>query len=714
MIGGRTDIIDFEMLNRRAFFSSAAALGSQASAQRPIPNGETARTAAPAAMFRGENNIREEDHFGIINGHITVGVNYRDVAGIGGMYAPPYASTDFLLEMRLNGTRVPTAEYSWTPVEVRRRGRTGSLDVATETLLLHGRRAGIIAITLTNHGAAANVPLQFEIRGSFDRVAMWGFPRPQTQKQATTAEADPHRVIRSNSAGGFAIGCNAPNLTWEPWSSHWETRVNIAPGASRVIHVAFAMGSQSQAAEAVEAALSDPVAAARGARQGLQQEFDALHARLPVFEAADERLTSYYRTSARHLILNRWRVPEFVLNPYYGTGSIKGGCVGCYLWDYGLVPELWPLFDPEANRKHIKQFLNVDIGRHFLFNPIDGKGDGPWYPVNQEKIIKLIYSHVLLTGETDFLSERVADKTVLEWAIHHATLLDSPGAVQLADYGVNKSHLELRRQYGYSHFVPDLNGQRCNNFIMAATLADLAGTPRPDLRQRAAALRELLKARLWDAAKRWFAFEDAAGQREFRYTNILYLLIGTHALDRECEEGLVSHLNEREFLSEYGIHSMAKHDPAYDQVDIDHGGGGSYVAFPPSIAQQLYAGGFPDQAADVLRRTLWWAERMPFWGDSLVANQIEYRKDTPLQCAVDASAGVQCILYGMFGIRVDPAGQVTVNPTPPPYSPAIALRGVRLRGLTFDARADRAGFEVRLEGKTLRSKIGVPLQLPKA
>jgi len=77
----------------------------------------------------------------------------------------------------------------------------------------------------------------------------------------------------------------------------------------------------------------------------------------------------------------------------------------------------------------------------------------------------------------------------------------------------------------------------------------------------------------------------------------------------------------------------------------------------------------------------------------------------------DAAAGAQCILFGMFGIRVDPKGQVTVNPAPPSYSPKIELRAVRLRGLTFDVSADRKSFEVRASGQTLRSKIGTPVQL---
>ena len=30
--------------------------------------------------------------------------------------------------------------------------------------------------------------------------------------------------------------------------------------------------------------------------------------------------------------MNKWEVPEFKLNPYYSTGSVKGGCVCNYLW----------------------------------------------------------------------------------------------------------------------------------------------------------------------------------------------------------------------------------------------------------------------------------------------------------------------------------------------------------------------------------------------
>ena len=51
--------------------------------------------------LRGERNITGENDFGIANGRATIGVNYGDVASISGYFAPPYASSDFVLEMRL-------------------------------------------------------------------------------------------------------------------------------------------------------------------------------------------------------------------------------------------------------------------------------------------------------------------------------------------------------------------------------------------------------------------------------------------------------------------------------------------------------------------------------------------------------------------------------------------------------------------------------------
>jgi len=310
------------------------------------------------------------------------------------------------------------------------------------------------------------------------------------------------------------------------------------------------------------------------------------------------------------------------------------------------------------------------------------------------------------------LNEVINGKSILEWAIFNATYRDdmSRPAV-LVDYGKKVSHLELRRQYTYEQVLPDLNGKRYENYRMAWHLSRAAGKPDVQLQARLEPLRALLKESLWSPRDRWFYYDSEAGGKQLRYTNIIYLLFGTGVLDKEQEIGLLSHLNEQEFLSDYGLHSMSKRDPAYDQVDIDHGGGGSYVAFPACIAESFYKAGYPHPAEDILRRTLWWAERLPFWGDSLVANEIEYRRDTPLQSDIAASAGAQSIIFGMFGIKVTPEGSVEVNPKPPQWSPSIRLNGVHLRGRTFDVAANANSYEVSVGGKVLRGRVGQPTHL---
>jgi len=177
---------------------------------------------------------------------------------------------------------------------------------------------------------------------------------------------------------------------------------------------------------------------------------------------------------------------------------------------------------------------------------------------------------------------------------------------------------------------------------------------------------------------------------------------------------LISHLNEREFLSEYGLHSISKLDAAFDQADVDHGGGGSYVAFPAAISEALYKGGYDKVAADILERTLWWGERMPYWPDSVVANQIEYRRDTPLQCAFDASAGAQCVVFGMCGVRVESSGDVVVNPRPPHFSQQISLKRLKIRGRSIDIAVDRSRYEVVVDGRRISSTVGRPVVIPAA
>ena len=448
------------------------------------------------------------------------------------------------------------------------------------------------------------------------------------------------------------------------------------------------------------------------AQAAWQRKAQDLFEKLPTLHAQDKRLEAFYNRSLLHLLLNQWRVPEFKLQPYYSTGSMIGGCACSYLWDFGNNHHVFSLYDPAAQREHIKAFLSIDLTKHFAFLPITGQAYGPWYYINQEKIIFHIYHYVLNTGDVRFLFEKVNGKTIVDHVVEQALVGDdlSKDAV-LVDYGDGNHHLELRREYRYDHVLPDMNGRRYAYYLAADELCRMAGKATVNLRNRAEAIKRLLRRTLWSPKHNWFFWLDAKGKKHLRYTVQMFKLIGSPVLDADQERGLLSHLNEDEFLSDYGLHSMSKKDPAYDQVDIDNGGGGCCSCFIGPIVKKLYRAGRPDRAEDILRRVLWWGDRLPYWSDSLVANRKDYRRDTPLQNAIGSVSAAQGIMFGMFGLNVDVDGRITVNPRPPRFSPRIALHGLRLRGRRMDLLVNGNSFTVRADDRTVRSALGRPVIL---
>jgi hypothetical protein len=324
-------------------------------------------------MFPGDRNIRDENHFGIINARITTGVNYRNVSSLSVLAAPPWDSSDFFLELRLFGAKIPTRWYEWHPLEVRQKGEVQGISVSAATCLVSAERGGLIELTFLNTTSEKKtVPLQLNILGSLDYLKVWEFSYPRTEKKITTTASEAKRVIRENAAGAIVVGTDMENMRWEPFSSHWEGEVVLLPGQRVTHYVALAMGDKTESRKVCDQLLQNPAKSIEDSRRAYQDETRDLFAKLPKLEASNPSLVEYYNRAIVVFIINKFKVPEFVLNPYYATGGILGGCVGNYLWDFGGVPEILPLYDPAASKDHIKQFLKIDITKHFLFNPIDG------------------------------------------------------------------------------------------------------------------------------------------------------------------------------------------------------------------------------------------------------------------------------------------------------------------------------------------------------
>src|SRR5690606_27931517 len=223
----------------------------------------SAQVADPLDLFAldGKRNIMIEENFGIINGKITTRVHHGDIGTISGFFAPPYASSNFLLETRLFGEKVPTSDYRWYPFEVQRNGEINGISVKTTTVLPYGDRAALITMTFGNRTAKdILMPIQFHIQGGLDYVERWEFSRPKAESK-TMNFAETNRLVRSNAAGSIVIATDIPGLDWFELGSRWDTKIVIPTGTEVTFHLAMEIGGPEITGDALSAILQNPAMA---------------------------------------------------------------------------------------------------------------------------------------------------------------------------------------------------------------------------------------------------------------------------------------------------------------------------------------------------------------------------------------------------------------------------------------------------------------------
>ena len=672
------------------------------------PSGQYSR------LFRhdGAKSILQEKDVGVVNGHIAVGTPHGNPLSVEGLFAPPYVSSDFSFHIRLFGEKVKTERYAWYPNMIFREGNVNGCVVSSCLYLMKDKRAAILRIGIVNKtGQDLLAPLHASLTGGLHYVHDWGFSKP-VGTHATDLHVESQRMIKRNNDKHVIIGTSAECLRWFGAAELWEGRLELPRGQETVLYFSFSIGGEAEAYESAQLAQTDPCACLDDAKADLEARAAHLFDRLPRFCSDNREFEDFYNRSLIHYLMNEWRVKEFVVNPYFSTGSVNGGCLSSYLYDFSAGWKINALYKPDAFKEQMKVYLNLNLTNCYAFMPVSGNANGPWYPVNQEKIIGLVYYHILLTGDRAFLDETVHGKTVLDSMIDNALHGVKPGAsISLHDYGIDgEHHLELGKGVPYNGVLPDLNAKRYMNFMRVAALCDIAGRAADAgmLRSYAHALKKLLREKLWCHEKKWFRF-ISNGTEDMRYTVEKFMLSDSDVLDPDMLEGLLTHLNEEEFLSEFGLHSMSKLDRAYDQVDIDNGGGGICVLHGCLIPEKLYTIGKTREADDIMARIMWWGQRLPYWGDSMVANYVEYRQSTPLQCAIGGVTGAQCIIFGVMGVSVDFNGTITIQPHMPKFASKTALTGLKIAGKTLDIHCDSAGFTVKCGGRVLESSYGQPI-----
>lgn len=647
--------------------------------------------------FEQKMNIMEEKDLGICADISSLRTPEYSVCAAESFQGCPYTDTGFTLDVRLNGERVRVSDWQWLPNAMLRKGRALDFEVESLTAVVSEKRAFVMKITFTDTSGKDRVlPLQLAYRGAPRYEKSWEFPVPQAQKSSLETYSATDRMLSCETEdAAFRITSSLAGMRCFHNAYLWENDLTLRANSSVTVYFSVYMGEKTVSLKEAKTFMERPEELIESSFNWLKKETLRIEKNLPKFTSSNKRLTAMYYRSLVSYMLCRWDNPSLCTSPYFSTGSINGGCMCSYLWDYcgGLM--LHPLYDTEGNKKTIKAYLKNDLTTSFALTPVTGEKYGPWYQINQEKIINMVYYHILFTGDKAFLFEEVAGKTVLDWMIEQAYVCDNLSKeVELYDYKEGGSqHLELRRDIVYNGIMPDLNARRYMNYMRVYELTKLAGRPDETLPLRAQGIKRELKA-LWNNKEKWYDFINAGGKRDIRYTVQMFKFLDSPVIDKDEREGLISHLNDEEFLSKFGLHSMSKKDIAYDQDDIDNGGGGICSHFTTQICSQLYSLGYEVLATDIFCRVLWWGERLPYMGDSCAANMIMTREDTPLQGNIHAISGAQTIVYYLFGIMADFKGEIRIKPVKQRPADAIKIENVRLCGKVFSVEVIGDSFTV--------------------
>jgi hypothetical protein len=388
--------------------------------------------------------------------------------------------------------------------------------------------------------------------------------------------------------------------------------------------------------------------------------------------------------------------------------GIDGGALCTYLWGIAYVAKLLAICRPDLLRAHILQALRSHPFEHYAYTPLDGRAVGPWYAYNQFSVVWCVYHHSLLTGDVDFLRRVVDGKTVYRWAVEHALFGDDLAqAPTLVDFGKDLNLLELRRTDAYRHFVPSPNAERCWSMRAVDRMAGWIGAEEAHLSVRAEELAGLIGERLWCEDLGWFGTLDRAGNRKVCWTIQVFDMLRFDVVHENKRNMMLRHLNEDEFLSTYGVHSLSKRDLGYDESDVDWGGPGVYAGDAPELVEDLYLAGALTQGDDVLRRILWWGDRFPYYPQAVRADRPDYRRDGRANVVVGLKA-CETLVFGLLGLQVGTDGEISLSPHLPNFAADFAVKRLHIRGRSFDVSVTKEGYRV-LDGKReiLRAPIGV-------
>jgi hypothetical protein len=427
---------------------------------------------------------------------------------------------------------------------------------------------------------------------------------------------------------------------------------------------------------------------------------------LPILETADEKISDiYYRSILTLVVLHRTNL-KMNDRVFITSGEREKGFV--FYWDTSMWSKVFALLEPKGMKEQLRLFLQADPHGGFVYNMHTGtQGDG-WYAANDMTMFRLVNSYLAVTGDAEFLQEKVDDRTVLE---HLEKLalgwqeLQRDKSVMLADYGENENLLECAPRY--VHRVPSFNAA---NVWMMRVVADfqeqLGDTARAkQLRQWADQIAEAVLDLYKPGDGIWVALHRDGERVELRHCYD-FVCVGkfiTDDLSEKMKREMVEFV-ERELLTDKWMRAMSPRDKAAAISDRpDHGPMGAFDAWPALTAETMCRLGAWQQALDFVRSTqavLYegvYAQAREFYGPNRLEHNAPVRialRGACMRECVGGGAFAEMIIGALFGFDPEYGKDLQLREEDTDRGFVGKLSNVRYRGELLEITNDITGVRV--------------------
>jgi len=566
-----------------------------------------------------------------------------------------------LCGMTIDGHSYDAASCRWFAYQAVRRAQVGNLEVITTNRLVMEDTAVLWRVKFTNNGTTRKtfdvavtadigwMPVNRdiigpgEIRATSDKWKMDSvyrfFDLPQNKADGQFAEWRVNLAPNESHEIRFLMHVEEPGkpgrtgLSFDWFEREWECAKNVWENRWKS---AFTPGN----------------------------DFFSGNAPLLVTEDAAIR-EIYYRSVLTLLVLlrtNLWSNRTFIT-----SGERPKGVV--FYWDTSLFSTLFALLEPKQMKEQIKLLLEQDPHESAVIvfkterppSPKRLEVPAGWdlrgYAANDLSIFRLVWSYLVVTQDKEFLSEKIADQTVLQrmhvLATNWKKLRLNPDD-QLADYGGALNLLECVPTY--INKVPSFNSA---NVWMMREIAEVLeengeGTEAGQLRLEADAMFKAVMT-LYEPGKGVWASLHRDGTRvEMRHCYD-FATVGRFLaadLPPNVSSEMVDFV-QRELLVENWMRAQSQLDVAATTSDRpDHGPMGAYDAWPAVTVDALCRLGYWNVAVPFLRRTQTavyegvYAQAREFYGAK------RRNRDAPIRIAQRQGCMRECTGGGAFAETV--------------------------------------------------------------